>query len=91
MVKTIKILISGRVQGVFFRDFVKQQADKLNIKGFSRNIADNFLEIMAQGDEKSLKKLISKVKTGPKFAKVDKIDVSAETSDEVFNEFKILY
>ena len=72
MVKTIKILISGRVQGVFFRDFVKQQADKLNIKGFSRNIADNFLEIMAQGDEKSLKKLISKVKTGPNLLKLIK-------------------
>ena len=88
---TIKILISGRVQGVFFRDFVKQQADKLNIKGFVRNIIDNSLEIVAQGDGKSLKELINKIKTGPKFAKIDKIDVSCETSNEVFNEFKILY
>lgn len=89
--QTIKIIIFGKVQGVFFRNFIKEQADILEIKGFIRNIPDGNVEIIAQGDEIVLKELIKQAKIGPDFAKIDKINVSHETSNTIFKDFKIIY
>ena len=91
MVKTIKIIIIGKVQNVFFRIFVKKHADKLGIKGFTRNFPNGSIKIIAQGKNDSLDKLIKQVKIGPDFAKVDKIIVSIETSNEIFQNFEIRY
>ena len=91
MVKTIKIIIIGRVQNVFFRIFVKKYADKLGIKGFTENLPNGSIEVIAQGENDSLDKLIKQVKIGPDFAKVDKIIVSRETSNEIFQNFEIRY
>lgn len=89
--QTIKIIISGKVQGVFFRDFIKEQADILEIKGFTKNISDGNVEIIAQGSESALKELIEQTKIGHAFAKIDKINVSHETSNTIFKDFKIIY
>ena len=91
MKQTIKILVCGDVQGVFFRSFAKKQANRFNIKGFTRNINNGEVEIIAQGKEKDLKKFTEQIKIGPKFAKIEKIDVSRETLNETIKNFEIKY
>ena len=90
MKKAIKISIHGTVQGVFFRNFVKESADKLNIKGFVRNLDDGNVEIYAEGDIDNVNKLQELCKKGPKFAKVRETKVE-EVPFQDFKEFKILH
>ena len=47
----VHIFVSGLVQGVFFRYFTKKTADKLNLKGWVKNLDDGRVEILAEGDE----------------------------------------
>ena len=54
MKKTKKILVKGLVQGVFFRQFIKEQADKLGICGYVRNLDDGRVEAVVEGDDLSL-------------------------------------
>jgi acylphosphatase len=66
--KTIRILVSGRVQGVFFRVYTQKFARELNgVSGVVRNLRDGRVEIIAEGDESELQKLIewSKNKGSP--------------------------
>lgn len=90
-IKTFKILIYGKVQGVFFRVFIKEKADSLNIKGFTRNIPDGSVEItMQSNNEENFKKFIKFLKIGPKSVKVEKLEiVSCETREEIFKDFEI--
>jgi acylphosphatase len=89
--KQIHILISGDVQGVFFRVSTRELADKLGIKGWVRNREDGKVEILAQGDDKKLDKLIDFSKKGPIGAIVNNIVVKEENIKEKFNSFEIMY
>lgn len=90
-IKTFKILIYGKVQGVFFRVFIKEKADSLDIKGFTRNILGGYVEVIGQSNnEESFKKFIKFLKIGPKLAKVEKLEiVSCETRERAFEDFEI--
>lgn len=88
-IKTFKILIHGKVQGVFFRSFIKEKAGYLNIKGFTRNIENGSVEVVAQGNEENIGKFIEFFKIGPKTAKVERIEVSHETMETEFKKFEI--
>lgn len=77
-----QIFVSGRVQGVFYRESTRQEAAALGLKGGVRNLRDGRVEVQIAGDEESVELLIKWLKTGPKFAKVSNIeviDMSAET------------
>lgn len=69
------IFISGRVQGVFFRDSTRAKAMELRLSGGVRNLHDGRLEVMVNGPENSVQSLIKWLKIGPKHAKVTTIDV----------------
>ena len=56
MKKSVRLYIDGTVQGVFFRAFVKQNAERLNIKGFIRNLEDGRIEVFLEGDLEPMKK-----------------------------------
>lgn len=73
--KHLNIRIFGRVQGVFFRDSAKREADKLNILGFIWNESDGSVYIEAEGEEKALAEFVEWCKNGPRFAKVFRVDV----------------
>ena len=88
-IEKIKICIFGKVQGVFFRAFIKEKADFLRIKGYSRNISNGSVEVVAQGNNENLKKFINFLKKGPKSAKIEKIKVSHETNKKIYNNFII--
>ncbi len=87
--KRVKIIISGYVQGVFFRVYVSAMAAQLEITGWVRNEADGTIKIIAEGDEKSLEKFIDACKIGPKFAKVDSVEVKWEQASGEFKRFEI--
>ncbi len=85
----IHILISGDVQGVGFRQFVKYNAKKLNVKGWVKNLPNGKVEGKFIGERKNLETLIEICRKGPFLAKV--IDVKIEEiPDENFNSFEIL-
>ena len=76
VVKHIKITVSGKVQGVFYRAFVKGKAEELSVKGFVRNEPNGDVYIEAEAQEDVLYKFIKWCNQGPPQADVDKIDAT---------------
>ena len=91
MKKRIHLIISGRVQGVFYRFSTKRQAKILNITGWVRNNEDRTVEIIAEGEEESLKKLNAWCHKGPLMARVDDIKTEWENYTGEFEYFSIRY
>jgi len=84
-------LVSGRVQGVFYRMFVLQEAQKLRLAGRARNLADGRVEVVAEGEAESLKRLVERLRAGPRGAAVDEVDASWDDYQHEFDEFRIDY
>ncbi len=87
--ETVQLLISGKVQGVFFRDSARKVAQKLNITGWIKNRKDQKVEAMITGDEKDVKAFIDWSKSGPDTAKVEEVIVSKK-EQTFFKKFDIL-
>jgi acylphosphatase len=85
--KQAHVYISGFVQGVGFRAYVRSKARKMNIFGWVRNLSDDRVEAVFQGDENNIKKLIALCKRGPFFAQVTDVVVDWEDQKESFVEF----
>lgn len=88
MKKHLNIQIYGLVQGVFFRTTAKEQADKLNIKGFAKNMPDGSVYIEAEGEGKNLDKFLKWCHQDPSMAEVEKVKVT-EGSLKNFKGFEI--
>ncbi|MEM4330497.1 MAG: acylphosphatase [Candidatus Pacearchaeota archaeon] len=91
MKKAIKVIVNGSVQGVFFRQFVKDTADKLNIRGFVRNLENGDVEIFAEGDNDNISFFLDKVKEGPKHAIIKNLTIEEKKWSGEFKDFKILH
>jgi acylphosphatase len=91
MMLRVKILVSGRVQGVYFRMYTQNKAKKLGIKGCARNLPDGRVEIIAEADTNSIEKLIKWCRKGPVTARVDHVEITELESDDVFTSFEISY
>jgi len=89
MRKQIILKISGKVQGVFFRDSSRIEARKLNLYGWVKNTTDGTVEILAEGEDKDLKKFVEWCKYGPDHAEVEKVDVKWLDSANQFTDFLI--
>lgn len=68
-------LVSGRVQGVGFRAFVRRHALDRHLTGYAENLGDGRVEIVVEGDERDLEDLLVKLRMGPAHADVESIDV----------------
>jgi acylphosphatase len=68
--KCVKIVVSGNVQGVFFRGNARNKANELEITGYAKNLKDGTVEVMAQGDDNKLKQFIDFLGSSPKPSKV---------------------
>ena len=88
MLKTVSIIISGKVQGVFFRQSTRELAAALNIKGQVKNRPDDTVEIIATGTTEQIEQLIKWCWSGPPKAKVDTVAVK-ELPLETFDKFTI--
>ena len=84
-----KIVVSGRVQGVFFRAHTEIEANKLGITGWVRNNADGTVELLACGNEKQLDQLIQWCSCGSPLARVDHVAVESIEHSDFFDSFRI--
>jgi acylphosphatase len=85
-----RIIVSGLVQGVGFRQFIKEQADLLGITGFTRNTDDGRVEAVFAGEKRAIEKMVGLCKKGPHLAKVEEILVTWEKGRGEYGEFVIL-
>ena len=65
----------GKVQGVYYRAFVSRNAARLGVTGYVRNLPDNSVEILAEGEKAQLEKLIEYLKQGSPGASVDDLEL----------------
>jgi acylphosphatase len=83
-------LVTGLVQGVYFRAFVEEHAQALGLTGYVRNVAHSGgVEVQAEGDKVKLEHLIQSLHHGPRAARVDKVDVRWGTYSGRFADFII--
>lgn len=88
--KRVEIKITGRVQGVFFRQAAKSKADELGLAGFVKNESDGSVRIIAEGEENQLQKLIEWAKVGTEFTKVEQIDIIRKEATGELDSFSIV-
>lgn len=88
MIKHFNIKIYGLVQGVFFRASTKEQADKLGISGFAKNMPDGSVYIEIEGEKDNLDKFVKWCNLGPMMARVEKVEVSEDKLRD-FSQFEI--
>ena len=87
--KTVRLTIKGKVQGVFYRATAKDVADLIGVKGWVKNLPNDNVEIAATATEEILQKFINWCKQGPPKAKVDDVNVD-ELELQEFNGFRII-
>lgn len=87
--ETIHLLISGKVQGVFFRETSRKVAEKLKIKGWIKNIMDDKVEVLITGEEKNLEEFIKWCKIGPERANVEEVKISKKPLAN-FEKFEVI-
>ena len=90
MKKSVRLYIEGTVQGVFFRRFVQENAEKLDVKGFTRNLDDGRIEVFLEGNIDEVRKMIDLCKKGPKHSQIRKVEEKIERFQDLKN-FKILH
>lgn len=71
--------VSGRVQGVYFRAFVREQATAAGITGWARNLADGRVEVWLEGDAAAVDRVAAALSVGPPAARVDSVELTPAT------------
>ncbi len=90
MKKAAKFIVKGTVQGVFFRQFVKEHADKLRLNGFVRNLTKGDCEIIVEGESESIERLSNFVRKGPEHSQIRQVQIEERKWSGEFKDFKIL-
>ena len=80
----VRMVVSGRVQGVFFRGGVADQARALGVAGYARNLGDGTVEIVAEGARDALERRVAWAHRGPRMARVEEVRIEW---GELLNEF----
>lgn len=103
MKKAAKLIVKGTVQGIFFRQFVKEHADNLKLKGFVRNLTNGdtltdpnnsvrapCVEIIVEGESDAIGRLAGFVRKGPEHAQIRDVQIEERKWSGDFKEFKII-
>lgn len=89
--KRVRVLISGKVQGVYFRAYTKEEADRLGVKGWVRNLPDGRVEALFEGEESLVEEMIKWCHKGSPYSVVTNVEVIEEPYRGEFHDFKIRY
>ena len=89
-IKCVQIMVRGRVTGVFFRAATQREAKRLGITGWVRNRNDASVEILAEGEEDSIKEIVSWAHHGPSAARVENVDVRYRSYSGEYSDFRIV-
>ena len=85
------VIITGKVQGVGFRNFTQLNARQLGINGYAKNLPNGTVEVVAEGDKAQLDTLIALLKKGPRYARVDSLDIDERPFTGEYESFGIRY
>jgi acylphosphatase len=89
-VKRLEAVVSGRVQGVGFREFVRHEASTRGITGYVRNSDDGRnVELVAEGDDAAIDGLLGALREGPRFARVERVDTRFSEAGGGFSKFSV--
>lgn len=89
MMRRVKVLISGRVQGVYFRLFTQNKAKHFAIKGYVRNLPDGRVEIVAEAKHPVIEQFLKWCHKGPITARVDHVEIIELQHDDLLTSFDI--
>ncbi len=78
--KQVRVVIRGRVQGVWFRGWTEEQARRLGLSGWVRNRRDGSVEAVFRGDDGAVETMLASCWQGPRFARVDSVESEADRS-----------
>ena len=81
MVQATRFIISGRVQGVFFRASTREQAQRLGLRGHARNLPDGRVDVLVVGTDGAIRQLEQWLQHGPPNARVDHVERSSTEAD----------
>ena len=89
---SVRAIVYGRVQGVYFRAFTSRQATELGLTGYVRNLPDwKAVEVQAEGERSKLERLIEHLKVGPPKAKVKRVETNWSEYSGGYSGFSIKY
>ena len=83
----VRFLVSGHVQGVFFRASTREQAQRLGLRGYARNLPDGRVEVLAVGEADAIDVLERWLHEGPPMARVDTVEREAASDEGVAATF----
>lgn len=87
----IRIFVTGKVQGVFFRQALKVMAKKNDVFGWVKNLKDGRVEAVLEGDEEKVSRLVEWAHGGPANARVEDVDIRNEKFTSEFSTFDVRY
>ncbi len=87
--KTLRLVVRGRVQGVFFRDSMRREAQMRGVAGWVRNCGDGTVEAVVHGEPGAVDAIVRWAHHGPERAVVEGVDI--EPADGDYTDFEILY
>ncbi len=90
MKKSVRIYISGAIQAIFYKSFIKENAERFDVKGFIRSLDDGRIEIFLEGNPEGVNKLIDLARKGPRHTNVKNFEVKPEKFQGIKN-FKVLH
>ena len=85
---TLRLVIHGRVQGVFFRDSMCRETQQLDVDGWVKNRSDGSVEAAVQGEPAAVNAIVRWAHRGPEFAQVERVDV--EPDDGSYTRFEVI-
>ena len=87
----VRLFVTGKVQGVFFRQSLKVMAKKNDIFGWVKNLKDGRVEAVLEGDEEKVSRLVEWAHGGPANARVEDVEIRNEKYAAEFSKFDVLY
>ena len=88
--KCVHLIVSGRVQGVFFRANVRNKALQIGLVGYAKNMSDGSVEVVAQGNQEKINELIDFIRNSPGTSKVTEIKIKNKDMEN-FKSFEIIH
>ena len=85
-----RVVVAGRVQGVFYRDSTRARARQLGVTGWVRNREDGRVEALFEGEEAAVREAVEFARAGPKFARVGYVEVAWEEATGEFADFRVV-
>jgi acylphosphatase len=84
-----RVLVSGRVQGVFFRDSCRRVAEEHGVAGWVRNLPDGRVEAHVEGEAEALTRIERALRMGPRGARVETVTVDSEDVSGAYDTFSV--